>query len=85
MASSERRLAGNNEERPSRRSDGGERTKRPSLPKEVFDMRWRVQSPAERSGTYIGESLHGMVPHGSGIMHFMNGDMYTKASLSMAK
>ena len=39
-------------------------------------MRWRVRSPAERSGTYIGDSLHGMVPHGSGIMHFMNGDMY---------
>jgi hypothetical protein len=76
MASSERHRPGSTEECPSHRSDGGGRTKRPSLAKEVFDMRWTVRSPTEKSGTYTGESLHGMVPHGSGIMHFMNGDIY---------
>jgi hypothetical protein len=76
MARSERHRTGNNEESPRRRSNGGENTKRPSLPKEVFNMRWTLRSPTERSGTYTGASLHGMVPHGSGVMHFMNGDIY---------
>lgn len=76
MARSESHRTGNREQRPRRRSVGGERTRLASLPKEVLNLKWTVRSPIERSGTYTGASLHGMVPHGYGTLRLMNGDIY---------